>query len=261
MDAISLEQLQRLSQPAFEQQVVEQSGAKSGSRLEALKEAAFGVGARGGLISESSNINESLDKVKRNLDTVYDFASLMIQGRVVPAVLTEARDLYTQGDDVTLRLSGVSYKVESQARFASRPPHWREYLKVDYGNVADAMPSTSLLPRNSAEKEVWQKAVKEGWAKGVEQADEIFQTNLNRLNRDYTGMVRYHVLALKGMVTMPVVAQSSTPIIAGRSSMSLDETLLRITALPEFNGDMKTWVPVTQAERVIPGAVNDEGDR
>lgn len=240
MDAVSLEAIQNLNQPAYEQRVVEKGGEKGGSfRLEALKEAAVGAGARGGLVYQTKLINKALDKVKRQLDTVYDFSPLMIKGRVVPPVLAETREIYSQGDSANLRLAGRSYKVEAQARFSSRPPQWRDYVYVDYDDVK--MPSAVLMPRNGEEQEVWRRAVAEGWKQGIEQAGMIFDANLNRLNRDYTGMVRYHILALKRMVTMPVLAEQSMPINTSGDTMNLDETLLRITALPEFNRDMREW--------------------
>lgn len=252
MDAVSLEAIQNLNQSHYEQRVV--SGDKGGVRLDALREAALGLGARGGLKSQTRVINKALDQVKRNLDTVYDFAPLMIRGRVVPAVLTETREVYTQGGETKLRLAGRSYKVEAQARFSSRPPHWRDYLYVDYGDE-DPMPSRSLLPRTGEEQEVWRKITTEGWTQGVEQANVNFQTNLNRLTRDYTGMVRYHVLALKRMVTMPVVAEQSMPINMSGNTMSLDETLLRITAMPEFNADMSDWTPLVAEVDPAQGGV------
>lgn len=243
MDAVSLEAIQNLNQSYYEQRVIEKGGDKGGPRLEALREAALGAGARGALLYQTRIINKALDLVKRNLDTVYDFAPLMIRGRVLPAVLTETREVYSQGDGTNLRLAGRTYKVEAQAKFTSRPPQWRDYLYVEYGD-GGPMPSRLLMPNSPEEQEVWKRAVAEGWKQGLEQAGTIFQTNLNRLTRDYTGMVRYHVLALKHMVTMPVVAEQNMPINASPNTMSVDETLLRITALPEFNADMRDWAPL-----------------
>lgn len=254
MDAISLQALENLNQPVVVQQAVASSDHKNAYRLEALREAAFGVGARGGLVSQNRVIEKALQKVKRNLDTVYDFAPLMIKARVVPPVLTETRDIYTQGGAVTLRLAGRSYKVEEQAHFSSRPPQWRQYLLMDLGDVS--MPSPELLPRTAAEQDLWRKNVAKGWKKGVAQANEILQLNLNRLNRDYVGMVRYHILALKRMVTIPVVAEQNMPLNSSGNTMNLDETLLRITALPEFNTDIRKWMPLAGEVGVMQGPVS-----
>ena len=246
VDAVSLEAIQNMNQSYYEQRVVEKGSDKdraNGTRLDALREAALGAGARGGLVFQTRIINKALDQVKRNLDTVYDFAPMMIHGRVLPPVLTETREVYSQGDGANLRLAGRSYKVEAQAKFTSRPPQWRDYLYMEYGS--DPMPSRVLMPANPEEQEVWKRIVAEGWKQGIEQATVIFTTNLSRLNRDYTGMARYHVLALRRMVTMPVVAEQNMPINTSGDTMSVDETLLRITALPEFNADMRDWTPLS----------------
>lgn len=211
-------------------------------RQEALREAALGVGARGGLRYRMGIISHALERGARQLDLIYDFSPLMIQGRVIPAVLEESRDVFTQGDSRVVRLSGVAYKVVSQARFASRPPQWRQYLLVDVSTARQ--PSAALLPRNKEEQAIWRDAVAEGWKQGVVQANQMLQDGLNRLNRDYTGMVRYHILALKNMVTMPIVAESNMPITGSGDSMALDETLLRITELPSFNRNMSGWAPL-----------------
>lgn len=262
MDAVTLEALQRMSQTTVEQRIIDQTNGKTGYRLEALREAAIGVGARGGLISQASVNQKALDSVKRELDTIYDFAPLMIKGRVIPPVLTETRDIYTQGDSATLRLAGASYKVEAQARFSSRPPQWRDYLSQSYGALT--MPSSALLPRNAEEQQVWQKAVAEGWVMGQQQAKDILRTNINRLNRDYVGMVRYHILAHKRMVTIPVVAELNMPINTTGDTMHVDEKLLRITALPKFNPDISNWKPLIGEVEVLQrpgGEVAEEGGK
>lgn len=242
--AVSLESLQNLTPPAYVQQAGE-GATKQSFRVEAIKEAALGLGARGGLFQRTQVINKALKQVARKLDVVYNFGALMINGRVVPPVLLEARDLYSQSGNETIRLAGTSYKVESQARFSSRPPHWRDYLYVDYEDVK--MPSNILMPRNDDERVVWKKAIAEGWKAGVSQADSIFDLNLNRLNRDFNGMTKYHVLAYKGMITLPVVAAQSMPINRTGATMYLDETLLRITVLPDFKMDMNSWLPLIES--------------
>lgn len=244
MDLGTLEALQNLNQPVIEQRVADKGDTGRGSRLDALRNAALGVGARGALIARTKIINKALKKAERSLDTTYDFSSLMIEGRVVPAVLTETRDVYTQEGTQTVLLSGISYKIEAQPRFASRAPTWREYLYMEPGEMT--MASLQLLPRDSAEQEIWRKAVAEGWRDGTKQADDIVEANIHRLNRDYTGMVRYRILAYNNKITMPMLAQSMLPINSSGNTMTLDEQLLRITRQPAFNTDMRKWESLGQ---------------
>ena len=46
----------------------------------------------------------------------------------------------------------------------------------------------------------------QGMAKGIQEARDTFEDNLNRLQRDYAGMERFHELARQGAVSLPVVA-------------------------------------------------------
>src|SRR3546814_7794007 len=51
--------------------------------------------------------------------------------------------------------------------------------------------------------------ISDGWKMGVKQARDIFQSDLNRLERDYTGMIRYKVLLEQGKVSAPVIAEGA----------------------------------------------------
>lgn len=212
-------------------------------RVDSVREAGYSSGARAGLNWKTQLINKGLELVGRNLDLVYDFAPLMIEKRVTPPVLTEARDVMTQEGDDAVLLNGQTYKIVSQAKFSSRPPHWRSYLWRTYANDS-LLPDPELLPRNAEEKEVWGVAVQEGWAKGVEQANEIFDSSLIRMDRDYRGMIRYHMLAMQNMVTIPVVAEAKLPINATGQAMDLDGQIFRLTAVPQFNGERQNWRPL-----------------
>ena len=71
----------------------------------------------------------------------------------------------------SLRLSGAAYKIESQARFSSVPPSWREYLNFPPPTFDRTSLVSALVPRSDEEERVWKLAVREGWQQGVEQAN------------------------------------------------------------------------------------------
>lgn len=254
VDLGTLEALQNLNQPAVELRINEKGDDVRGTRLEELRKAALGVGARGALIARTKIINQALKKAERMLDTTYSFKDLMIEGRVIPAVLTESRDGYTQDGERTILLSGIKYNIESQVRFASRPPTWREYLYMEPGDLA--MASLQLLPRDSGEREIWRNAVAEGWVAGTRQADDIFEANANRLNRDFIGMTRYRILAYNNKISLPIVSEALMPINTTGNTMTVDEQLLRITSQPKFNTDMRKWDALGQEVQrgQMPGA-------
>lgn len=211
------------------------------ARTQAIFDVALSLGVKAGLAHQLNNINNSIKKHERDLDTVYDFSHLMIQDRVVPPVISEARDLYNQDGDFSLRLSGAFYKIVAQAKFSSVAPSWRDYLNFPDSGFNASFLNTALMPKNSEEKRIWSMAVDDGWKQGVEQANLILKQNMDRMNRDLSGMILFHKFVLEGKITMPVIASADLPVNLDVNVMSVDETLLRITSLPEFNSKISTW--------------------
>lgn len=209
-------------------------------RLKAMAQYAKTVAIRSGLRSRINNINEVLKANERNLDAIYDFQPLMIQDRVVPPVISEAVDLYNQPNAHQINIAKKRFKIERQARFASTAVNWREYLQFPleasafekYGYIAGDM-----KPQNKLELQVWHDATLEGWEMGVNQANNILKQALDRLNRDYIGMVRFHQFVMQGKLSMPVITQYKINDTNDGSTMVVDEDLLRITVLPTFNSE------------------------
>lgn len=255
MPPMSLEDAERLyDKPAYVQQQADTGDARSAveamrdeknqasaARGEAILDAALQVGVKAGLAWQLTNINKALKLREREFDTVYDFSGLMIQDRVVPPVITEARHLYNQDGDYTLRLSGAAYKIESQARFSSVPPSWREYLSFPLPAMDRTSLVSALMPRSDEEERVWKLAVRDGWKQGVEQANLMLTYGFDRMNRDIDGMRRFSEFARHGQITMPIISGAAIPVTKEGQTMAVDETLLRITALPQFNDNMNVW--------------------
>lgn len=209
------------------------------ARAKAVHDTALSVGLKAGMAWQLRNIDNVITSMARDLDQVYDFGALMINQRVVPAVITEARNVYNQDGDYAVRLSGALYQIERQARIASVPPHWREYLS--FPKSVAAPPVDMIAVRDSNERTVWEQAVKGGWSQGVEQANLTLTQAMDRLNRDFGGMSRFHRFVIEGKVSLPAIATEDIPVSHNGSTMAVDETLLRITTLPEFNSKMGSW--------------------
>ncbi len=216
-------------------------------RYGALRDTAVSYGAQAGLARRNYEIQQTLDRQGAYLDQVYSFQALMVEGNVLPPVLTQADDVYDQQSDTVLRIVNNIYRIETQARFTYAPPTWRAYLQRDY---TFNPPSVSLAPKDDKESALWKRFVAEGFAAGMQQADAIFEENMARLNRDFNGMARYRVLLAKGMVTRPFVASANVGTTGTGNAMHVGETVLRITATPQFvtePGDWKT--PPTDARK------------
>jgi hypothetical protein len=215
------------------------------ARYAAIRDNGKNVGIQAGINYQLHMFMKAIKKHERDLDTVYDFGPLMIKGRVVPPVISEVTDVYAQDDDnMSLTVAGVVYKIENQAKFSSVAPNWRSYLDFGQGN-ADFTPQVMGLNLKGKEKDIFEAAIREGYREGIYQGNEIVSHGFDRLNRDYKGMLEFHKQVLGKQMTMPVIAKSEMPMSHKGDTLVLDEKLLRLTVLPQFNTDMdkwKTWV-------------------
>lgn len=209
------------------------------ARLKQIQSYAYSLALNTALKSQLGKANSELAKptVQRQLDTIYNFSPLMIQGRIIPPVIVESTDLYAQKDDYNLKIGERMFQIFSQAKFSSTAPNWREYLQFSSERDAYdliAYGATGLEPKNEQEKLLWVKATEQGWAKGVETANTMLQNSLTQLNRDYIGMVRFHELEMTGRITMPIMRTYQLYDTNSGDRIVLNEKQLQIEQLPYF---------------------------
>lgn len=213
-------------------------------RYPALRDAALSYGARGGLSYASRQINKMLQQRASEFNNIYDFSKVMVPGpdqtMVLPPVISEAKDSYEMADGgKTLRLADSIYEIIQQARFTPVSPLWHSYLIREYSPPTP--PENTLLPKNDGERDLWRRWVTEGWEKGVEQAHEIFQSDLNRLERDFTGMVRYKQLHAQGKVSDPVLSDTDLGVTGNGDNMRVNDRAVRIMQDPTLQTDPAKW--------------------
>jgi len=209
-------------------------------RYNAIRETAVTYGAQAGLARRSYEINQKLDKQSQELDVIYNFQALMIEGNVIPPVLTETSDIYDQSGDDMLRVIGKVFRIDQQARFSYVPPTWRAYMLNGFDFDSNLVAAVS--PQTDEEKVIWLAGVKEGFDVGTNQAEEILKANFATLKRDFRGMVLYHQMLDNGMVTRPYVAANRLGVTRSEDgSMHVGEVFMRITAAPDFVENASKW--------------------
>lgn len=211
----------------------------SAIRQESLQEAAMSLGAQAGLAYRAKQINCTLLQHSKELDQVFNFSLMMLPHSVIPPVLVEGRQTLNLADCQTIRIADRTYKIICQAHFATTPPTWRTYLWLNYP-CPDQF-TGGLLPRNNEERKIWCCAAAEGWKQGIIQAEQIYATNLARLKRDFTGMIRYRELLAQHMVSPPYVARTELGVTGSCSDLRINDQVLRITALPCLQVDSRNW--------------------
>ncbi len=215
-------------------------------RLDALKETALTLGAQGGLAARSKQINAQTLQNSSALDQIFNFNRLMMDNNVLPPVLVEARQSMNLDNGTTIRLSGQIYKIIQQAQFVTTAPNWRQYLMLDFPNPS--IPDSTLLPKNHAERVLWNTYIQEGWQQGIQQANNIYRDDLARLQRDFKGMILYRKLLAENIVSKPYVAKTNLGITSNKdhSQLYINDRVLRITALPQLNPNSSSWKPIVE---------------
>lgn len=208
-------------------------------RIQALRDTALSVGARGGLAFRAAEMNAVLLKNENMLYRVFNFNAMLLDKNVLPPVLTQGRNTLTLGGTDTIRIADRTFIILTQAKFVTAAPNWRDYLWLGY--KTPETPDRTLLPRNREERIVWKKYIDEGWVAGMQQAELIFKENIARIKRDYQGMILYRTLLAQNIVSPPFVAEMDMGVTGGGTDLTVNDRILRITAFPALQNDSENW--------------------
>jgi defect-in-organelle-trafficking protein DotC len=214
-------------------------------RQNILYDAGLAYGARGGLAARAFAINEMLRRYESALDSVYDFDDVILRRRgsqiiMRPPVVSEAEMAMALGDGGQIaRETACVYSITKIAQLGSAPPNWRTYLVRTWDEPG--RPADAVLPRTDEEVQYWNKYVAEGWAEGERQANEIFLSDLGRLQRDITGMARYRVLLRAGVVANPRVATKHEVVDGGGGELRAGDRIVTITSQPGLQANAGVW--------------------
>mgnify|MGYP006277582661 CR=1 FL=1 len=218
-------------------------------RTEALEEAAISLGARGGLAYRTFYIRKMLDQRSSQLNKVFDFRQLLIPAPsgllIEPPIISEAMDnMLINSDGKQAAVADRVFNIGVNARIVSAPRTWQQYLEREFNEVDP--PPQILRPKTEEERRKWKNWVAEGWKNGIEQADEIFEADLARLNADYEGMIRYRKLLAQGMVSEPFALQNDRGITGGGDLLRIGDRSVRLTGMPQLKPGYQEWQPASR---------------
>ena len=212
-------------------------------RHSAMRLAALGFGARAGLARRSWEIGVMLERLSAPLSAIYRFGDLMLTEHgftVLPPVLAETRQAFRLGLGQARAASARRVlRIVEPERIVSAAPHWRDYLVRSWRKPAP--PAAVLFPRTGPETTLWRQWLAEGWAHGTALGDDIFAADLDRLNRTFEGVVRWHRLHLADMVSAPGVTTAYTAATGHERLLRIGETSVRLDRRAAFNLDTRAW--------------------
>lgn len=217
-------------------------------RRDAMREAALSYGARGGLSARNFEMARKIEGYGPGLDKIYDFRQLLIRTHsgmmIEPPIVSESDNtlIVTKGGEEAA-VADKFLHISKRAKIVTAPRDWRHYVIQPYGEVVP--PPKILWPENEEEQANWDKWIKEGWDEGFKQADETFETNLNRLVADFQGMVRYRTLLAQGMITAPYAVHADRGVTGSQTgeTMRVGDRALRITGPSKLLTGSEAWKP------------------
>ena len=217
-------------------------------RAGAMRAAALSFGARAGLARRGWEISRMLDRHGPQLSNIFRFRDLLLKEggfRVMPPVAAETRQAFRLGRDGDRAASAARVvRILARARFVSAPPDWRDYLVRSWPK-AEA-PVSVLFPRDRAERRRWEAWLAEGWRAGVKLADEVFAADVDRLSRDFQGILLWKRLRLARMATAPSVRLGDAAVSGGGRAMRIDEEFARLDKRARLVPRVSVWGPLVE---------------
>ena len=226
------------------QAVASETGIES-IRRNALIEAAQTYGSRMGYASQSWNAMNDMKGKASVLSQAFDFNRVAVRapggaGIVMPPVVSTGTGAFTVSDNgQEAAVSDAYLTVVTPGKFVSVVPTWRNYLIMPV--TQPETPVSELLPRDEAERALYSRTFQSAWDAGINQANSEFQERVNRLERDYRGMLQYIRLVNQGMMDEMVISSADFGVTTDDGEMRIGSRAVKITSEAKFNGNPRTW--------------------
>lgn len=172
------------------------------------------------------------------MDTAFDFSPLvMTQGDalIMPPLLTRAGASMRIEEPKTATAAETTYELLEPARYIATVPNWREFLMTD-GFPEPEKPNPAVLPKNDEERAIWRAAVREAWAQGLAEADQLYADNVARMVRNYRGIMLYHLLTAQHLLSRVDTASADLGMHTSDNGnkLNIGQKVYRITAPSMF---------------------------
>lgn len=207
-------------------------------RPSAIREAAQLVTLQTAIAWRYKQLVDATEHYSPVMDTAFNFSPLiMTQGQalIMPPLLTRAGASMRIEDAETATTADTTYEMLAPARYISTIPNWREYLMMEAFPEPEK-PNPALLPQNNEERAIWREAVREAWAHGLAEAEQLYADNVARMVREYRGIMLYHLLTAQHLLSRIDTASASLGMHTTDSGdkLNIGQKVYRITAPSRF---------------------------
>lgn len=200
-------------------------GKVTGLRLGSIRQEALRQGTLTALHWRYDQIESRLETMAGTLDTVFNFRPFIEEGRVLSPAVAKTESIQSQsGEGVTE--AAVSFTITEEARLITVAPTYRDYL-FHHFEEPDS-PHPVLLPKDKKEEVIWHEGVTQGWALGIEQANEIFEDSVYRLQSSIAGRITYRSLVATGYIKPAALEVTEMGVTYNGRTMNVGESFYEI---------------------------------
>ena len=205
-------------------------------RPKAIREAARLVTFQTAMSWRYGQLVAETERYSAIMDTAFNFAPLLLtQGEalILPPQIARAGASMRIEDGATATAAKTTYELLEPARYIAVVPNWREFLMAD-DFPAPEQPNPAVLPKNAEERAIWQAAVREAWAQGLAEADQLYADNVSRMARSYRGVMLYHLLTAQHLLSRVNTASADLGTRTQGNKLNIGQKVYRITAPSAF---------------------------
>ena len=172
------------------------------------------------------------------MDTAFNFGPLMLtQGDalIMPPLLARAGASMRIENAGTATTAKTTYELLEPAQYIAIVPNWRTFLMMDDFPKPET-PNPAVLPKNMEERAIWRAAVREAWAQGLTEADQLYADNVSRMARSYHGVMLYHLLTAQHLLSRVNTASADLGMHASDNGnkLNIGQKVYRITRPSAF---------------------------
>ena len=228
-------------------------------RPSAIREAAQTVTLQTAIAYRYKQLLSATDSHSAILDAAFDFSPLLMtegDALIMPPMLTRSGASMRIENASTATAAKTTYELLAPARYISTIPNWRVYLMVDAFPEPEK-PNPAVMPKNDAERAIWRSAVREAWAQGVAEADQLYADNVSRMTRDYRGVMLYHLLTAQHLLSRVNTSSADLGMKTSDNGnkLNIGQRVYRITTPSAFT------IPDAEMQYPLPGKSSKKGRR
>lgn len=196
-----------------------------GLRLGSIRQEALRQGTLTALHWRYDQIEDRLEHLSGTLDAVFNFRPFIEEGRVLSPAVAKSESIQSRnGEGITE--AAVSFTITEEARLVTVAPTFRDYLFHHFEGPDS--PHPVLLPKDKNEEAIWRDGVTQGWSLGVQQANEIFEDSVYRLQNAISGRITYRSLVATGYIKPAALDVTEMGVTYNGRTMNVGESFYEI---------------------------------